>query len=559
MTWSPSAGLLLILSASLPALASPEPARWFPDRPVAWQEHDDQDVSRPPAPTRLQEWDLTLLLRDSVAEEIDRVLSLEGPRAAQDVNALDEVPCSTWFCARNHLWRMSAAEVAAGQAGQPPRLPLTIVKGKDRGASPGFQVVDADGRKFMLKLDPAGHLGLSTGPEIVGQRLFHAAGYNVPGAFIVDLDPEQELKLDPGATFRLYGVQKRPLTADHVAAVLGATARTPEGKVRAAAVPWITGEVLGAFDMKGRRGDDPNDRIPHEHRRSLRASWVLFSWLSTLDASAINTLDSYVTENGRRFVRHHFIDFGAGLGGATVQVRGPHQGSEHIIEVGRTLAALVSLGLYRRQFQDDRTEWQRLTAQYPSVGWFPVHQYDPDAFRSNRKVPAHMRRTARDRYWGAKLVTSFSDDQIAAVVAQARLPAGDAAYLDYALRARRDIIGRRYLREMTAVENPNVSPDGAAVCFEDLAVARGHADPAQLRYQVDVSDGRGGHLLARQHASEGARTCVPLGRPGAGTGYRIVSLTALANGGQPARSARIHLRWRPAEDRFVVVGLERDE
>jgi hypothetical protein len=559
MRWSAAAILLFSLSASAEAVAAPEPARWFPDRPVAWQEHDDQDVARPPAPTRLQEWDKTLLVRDSVANEIDRALSLEGPRAAQDVNALDEVPCSTWFCARNHRRAMTADEVAAGPEGEPPRLPLTIVKGKDRGATPGFQVVDAGGRKFMLKLDPARHLGLSTGPEIIGQRLFHAAGYNVPGAFLVDLSPEQDLNLGPEATFRLYGVQKRPLTADHVQAVLAAAARTPEGKLRAVAVPWIAGEILGGFDMLGRRPDDPNDRIPHEHRRSLRASWVLFAWLSTLDPSSINTLDSYVEQDGRRFVRHYFIDFGAGLGGATVGVRGPHQGNEHIIEVGRTLAALVSLGLYRRPFQDDRGEWRRLTARYPSVGWFPVDSFDPDSFRSNRKVPAHVRRTARDRYWGAKVVTSFSDDQLAAVVAQARLPEGDGVYLNHALRARRDIIGRRYLREMTAVENPTVRPEGLQACFEDLAVARGYAERGPLRYQVEVSDGLGGRLLGGQHPSQGTQTCVPLGPPGPGTGYRVVQVVAQSSGGQPARAARIHLRWRPAESRFVVVGLERDE
>jgi hypothetical protein len=557
MRWSASTALLF--SLSVPAGAAAEPARWFPDRPVAWQEHDDQDVSRPPAPTRLQEWDKTLLLRDSVANEIDRVLSLEGPTPAQDVNALDEVPCSTWFCARNHRTPMTAAAVAAGPEGHPPRLPLTIVKGKDQGASLGFQVVDAGGRKFMLKLDPAGHLGLSTGPEIVGQRLFHAAGYNVPGGFLVDLSPEQDLKLDPQATFSLYGVQKRPLKEDRVRPVLAAAARTAEGKLRAVAVPWIAGETVGGFDMLGRRRDDPNDRIPHEHRRSLRASWVLFAWLSTLDPSSINTLDSYVVQDGRRFVRHYFIDFGAGLGGATVAVRGPHQGREYIIEVGRTLASLVSLGLYRRGFQDDRSEWRRLTAMYPSVGWFPVEGFDPDAFRSNRKVPAHMRRTAGDRYWGAKLVTSFSDEQLAAVVAQARLPEGDAAYLTHALRARRDVIGRRYLGEMTAVENPTVAPDGSRTCFEDLAVVRGYADPGHLRYQVEVSDGRDGRLLAGQYAAAGAQTCVPLGARDPGTGYRIVRVAALPNGGQQARAARIHLRWRPAESRFVVVGLERDE
>ena len=61
-------------------------------------------------------------------------------------------------------------------------MPLTIVKGKDLGAASGFQVKDAAGRKFMLKFDIAGHRGMANTGEIIGNRIFHAAGYNVPGA-----------------------------------------------------------------------------------------------------------------------------------------------------------------------------------------------------------------------------------------------------------------------------------------------------------------------------------------------------------------------------------------
>ena len=45
-------------------------------------------------------------------------------------------------------------------------------------------------------------------------RIFHAAGYNVPGSFVLDLNPATDLTLDPAATFTLYEVERRPLTAD---------------------------------------------------------------------------------------------------------------------------------------------------------------------------------------------------------------------------------------------------------------------------------------------------------------------------------------------------------
>ncbi|HVU49279.1 MAG TPA: hypothetical protein VHL80_01265 [Polyangia bacterium] len=544
--------------------AAEEPRRWFADRPVAWSEHDDAALPATPAASHLQELGLTLVLRDSLAGEVDRTLSLEGATPALDVNALDEVPCSTWFCARNHLHAMTPEEVAAGPPAAPPALPFTIVKGKDEGAATGFQVVDARGHKFMLKVDPAGHLGMATGGEIVGYRVFHAAGYWVPGAFHVDVRDE-DLRLDPEATFKLWGVEKRPLTWQRVRAQLAGVARLPDGRIRAVAVPWIPGEILGGFDLKGRRADDPNDRIPHERRRSLRASWVLYAWLAVLDPSSINTMDSVVSVDGRRFVRHWHFDFGCALGSSTTRQQSAAEQGEYPVEVGRSLRAFFSLGLYHRPFEDQRDAWRSLVEEHPSIGYLPAETFDPDAFRTNRKLPTHVRMTERDAYWGTKLVTAFTDAQLEAVVAAADLPPADAAYAVHALEVRRDILGRRYLRAVAAVEDPATSPTGGEVCFQDLAIARGYAHPAEARYHVEVDDGRGGRLYTGDHRPDGPTSCVPLAASDVGTGYRIVSITTTLDGGAgaPGRTAtkasRVHLRWRDAERRFVVVGLERDE
>ena len=538
------------------ACASGAAVRVFPDRAVAWEEHDSEDVPRPPKRTDLGELDSTLIVRDDMAGEVDRAFALEGDSPAQDVNAADEVPCSTWFCPRNHLRPMAPEAVAAGPEGIAPRLPLRIVKGKDRGASLGFQVIDAAGRKFLLKLDPARHLGLATTAEIAGTRLYHAAGYNVPANFLLELGHD-DLVLDPGATFKLYAVRNRPLTPEIVRERLARAARTPDGRLRAVAVSWVPGKVLGAFDMKGRRADDPNDRIGHEHRRSLRASWMLAAWLGVYDASAINTLDGYVAENGRHFVRHFIIDFGAGLGSATTDIKGPNAGGQHSVEVGRTLASALSLGLYQRRYQGQRDEWTSVVNEHPALGWFPAEEFDVEAFRTNRKIPAHERMTDRDAYWGAKLVTSFSDAQLAAVVAAARLEPREAAWLARVLAVRRDIIGRRYLTPMTAVEAPVLIDDasGARVCFDDLALTRGYAEASRVRYRVAIGDERGRPLADATVAAQGPRSCLPA--PGGGGSYRVVAISAeLADGKggwRRAKTTRVHVR------NGRVVGLERDE
>ena len=549
-----------LLAAALVAVAwigcSADPAvRAFSERSIAWQEHDREDLARAPRPTDLGDLKATLILRDDVAGEVDRAFALEGSRPARDVNAADEVPCSTWFCPRNHLQAMPPDAVAAGAPGAPPRLPLRIVKGKDQGDALGFQVVDADGRKFLLKLDPVGHLGMSTAAEIFGGRLFHAAGYNVPSAFVLDVGPD-DLVVDPGATFKLFKVQKRQLTREIVQQRLARAARTPDGRLRGVAVTWVSGKVLGAFDMQGRRPDDPNDRIPHEDRRSLRASWLLAAWLAIYDASAINTLDSYVEEDGRHFVRHYLIDFGAGLGSGTTDVKGPQDGGQYLVEFGRTLASMFSLGLYRRPYQAQRDAWNRAVADHPSVGWFPAEDFDVEAFRTGRKVPAYRRMTDRDAYWGAKLVTSFTDAQLAAVAEAARLEPGEAAYLARALGVRRDIIGRRYLTAVTAVEQPAVVADGGdvRVCFDDLAVARGYLDAGKVRYRVRISDERGRLIADAMAAAQGARSCVAAAA--VVRGYRVVAINAeIAAGGgwRQAKTSRVHVSGGR------IVGLERDE
>src|SRR4030095_13235325 len=193
------AAVFLAVQAQATAGAQ-EPPRWFADRPIAWEEHDDADVPSPPQANHLQELMLALMVRDSLANEADRLLALEGKTAARDINAVDEVPCSTWFCPRNHRRPMTIDEIVAGPPGFTPRPPFKITKGKHLGSAGGFQVKDADGHKFMLKFDVGGHAGLANAGEMIGSRIFHAAGYNVPGAFALDVRPG-DFVVDPQATF----------------------------------------------------------------------------------------------------------------------------------------------------------------------------------------------------------------------------------------------------------------------------------------------------------------------------------------------------------------------
>ncbi len=543
--------VLLAATATL-AACRPQVSGRFADRPVAWTEQDEAPVATKPASN--PELPESKAFRYFVAGT-DKTFALADIRPAQDVNALDEVPRSTWYVPRNHLHRLSPEEVFAGPPwSAPPVPPFSIVEGKDSGKSPGVFVRDAQGRKYALKFDVAPHTGLMTGAEAVTSRLVYASGYYVPGSYVLDVDPS-ELSIAPGAMYRKHGDQLRRYTPKILAELLDHVARTPDGKLRAVAVAWVEGDPIGPFDMMGTRCDDPNDRIRHEHRRSLRATYVIMGWLNVADLGTINTLDTYVTDGRRRFVRHYFIDFGESLGSASTQPKDLPVGREYSVDLVRGARALVSIGLYRRAWQDDRSAYLRDVIRYPEVGYVPAEDWDPREYHTYGPLPPHFWMTDRDAYWGAKVVTSFTDDQIQAAVQAGHYSPPAAAQLARVLAIRRDQIARRYLVPMTAVEDPVVEPDAQTLCFHDLAIARGYLR-RDATYRIDVRDD-GVRVLRAVVPASRERTCMRLpavqGRP-----YRTVTVrTRFAN--RTAKAARVHLAWRGSENRYVVVGLERDE
>jgi hypothetical protein len=110
-----------------------------------------------------------------------------------------------------------------------------------------------------------------------------------------------------------------------------------------------------------------------------------------------------------------------------------------------------------------------------------------------------------------------------------------------------------------------MAPDGSRVCFEDLAIARGYAQRAEVRYEIEADDGFGDRIASYEQGATGPAACVPIGGAEKGGGYRVISVRARFVGAaghegvHVGKATRVHLRWRASIGRFVVVGLERDE
>ncbi len=121
-------------------------------------------------------------------------------------------------------------------------------------------------------------------------------------------------------------------TAEYHIAQLKRADRDADGSYRVILSKTTPGRPVGRIAFHGTRADDPNDIVPHEHRRELRGYFVFAAWLNHVDAKGINSLSSLVTANGRSFIRHHLLDFGSALGSAAVGPREGWEGYETLVE-----------------------------------------------------------------------------------------------------------------------------------------------------------------------------------------------------------------------------------
>src|SRR5205085_1218346 len=77
--------------------------------------------------------------------------------------------------------------------------------------------------------------------------------------------------------------------------------------------------LLGPYQYWGTRSDDPNDTVPHEHRRDLRGLYVFSAWLNNSGARAVDTHDILTPIDGIARIRHYIVDFTRSLGSGSVK------------------------------------------------------------------------------------------------------------------------------------------------------------------------------------------------------------------------------------------------
>ena len=510
-------GIVLVAGAA----CAGDGVRRFPLRDPVWVDDDSAAVAKKPVKSGSS---VRALMVDSTLMPVSRALVLAVRRPAINVNSLDEVPNSTWFTNRIGIHPMSPEEVARGACGDTPPLdptrgPWIIASGKPDGTHPGLVIKGPDGFRYLVKFDGPLMSQRATAADVVGSKIFHAAGFFVPCNEIVEF-PETVLKLAPTAKGKDEKGHELPLTAEDVKQVLAAAWRTPAGLLRASASRFLPGEPLGPFHYEGVRADDPNDVIPHEMRRELRGSMLLAAWIHHWDAQEANTLDMLVDVGGQRYVRHNLLDWGDALGDIWTWTWARFNqrvgtGRAGYFDIDYALADLVTLGLRPRPWYHAPPPPEPET-----FGYFDSQSLQPREWRGTYRNPAFAEMTPQDALWAARIIARFSDAHIAAIVARAHLDDEWAArYLTDTLIKRRDRILREYLTDLTPLDRFTLTRAAAGepqhLCFEDLAVASHVAPADRTMYRIQLHGGAGldqllGWRQLRPDPAQPARTCVEL-------------------------------------------------
>jgi len=312
----------------------------------------------------------------------------------------------------------------------------------------------------------------------LAKRLMHAAGYNVPEDFIVTFG-RGRLALGHDVEFTAPDGTERIMTVADLDSILTRVERLPDGSWRALASRLLEGHWMGPFDWRGRRRDDPNDLVDHQDRRELRGLRMFSAWLCHFDMKQGNTLDMFVEENGRRFLRHYLIDFASTLGMGAL---GPFPMAchEYTIDLVRSLGRAVSIGM-----REDL--WRELEPPegMEEIGYFETDKFEPMYFKPLEPNAAFANFTDRDGYWAAKIISAFTDEHLAAAVAEGEYPRPEVAeYIADALAMRRDRIARFFFDRVPPLDFFRY--DGGALRFRDLGVERGiYPDmPARYRFRV---------------------------------------------------------------------------
>jgi len=541
-----AAAMGLLLLASLATTVGAQQRKFYDDDPIA-REPNTRDASG--ANPR----DIDLMY--DLAMNLFALQRYPNLVRARNVNTIDELPDSEWFTNRILARPVDIGEAVKGPdtGGGPAPGKLIVTRAKRSGVTPGFTLKDSAGQTWFVQFDAPGQSEAASGSAVVATKLFHALGYFQTENYISYLDPAN-LEVDAQAKVDTPSGRVRSMTLDDIRKVLDRADKRPDGTYRMLASRAIPGRVIGGFKYVGTRKDDPNDIVPHEHRRELRALKVFGAWTNLVDMKALNTLDTVITENGRGVIRHYLQDVGSTFGTGARAPREWDEGYEYIFEGDKTMKRLATVGFYLQP-------WQTVPyTEYESVGRFEGDSFAPEEWKPRIPTAAFLNARADDNFWAARRVMAFSDELIRAIVKTGQYsdPSAEKHLADVLIK-RRDKIGKAYLPAVNPLVDFQLDASGI-LTFENAAVSAGFASAPRGGYEARwyrFDNGNGGASpIGAPARSQDLRIPAPAGLP-AGDGEFIKVEVAAIDPPHSSWSVPVHVYFRRLPAGWKLVGLER--
>lgn len=538
--------VLMLAVVTAPATLVAQAPKFYPDDPLTREP--------PPYPTNAPE----ARALSEILELVGSTLGRPGERHPQNgvipaggVNTLGEVLDGPWFENRHATRRLSREALIRGPrtGGQPMNEgPWQVLAVKPFGFRPGILMSDARKQRYLLLFDDPGSPEVATGAQVVSSHILHAVGYHVPECHIVTF-PREKLVLAEGAEIVSSAGNTRALTDEDIDAFLNQVARIGPRRYRAVAIhasPADAARILGPYQMFSTRSDDPNDVVPHEHRRDLRGLFVIASWINLATTRAISTMDVLIEDGVTPpHIRHYLLELWSSLGGS--DLKGPRRawdGNDPMFDAGAAFRHVVAFGVWS-------PAWMR--ARYPrirGVGQFESETFDPRRWATIERLAPFENRLPDDEFWGAKQVAAFTDDDIRALVTTGEYTDPAAAeWIARTLIERRDRIGRYYFANVLPLDGFRI--ENGHLKFDDLGERYDATRTAQTyttRWLRLVNDSG---ALVPLEAADSLKVPSEVARDQ--DSYYAVGIQR--PGEDPEREVTVYVRARNGDHR--VVGVER--
>ena len=414
--------------AGLGACAQP-PVR-FADREILWRDPDDAPIPMPPPRPQLGNGRFWVGANNAIFQPAERFFNVDYGVEASNVNALDEVPDSTWWTDRRRDPRHPAAPPralgadvltrAAGD-GEAPQAPFRITAGLAGGSTAGFVVPTrsgASGRSSSIRRStPASSAAPTPSPR----------GWRGPRAGACPTTRSSRSRaaissLAPDAKIPNQWGQKEILDDGEVDSILYHCARDAAGRYRVGASRWIDGKVARpvrlARSRRARRQRSHAAPGPPRPARLRRLGGVGRRRRHHREQHARRL---------RRQARQRATSSTTSSTSAAPSAPSPTRsapfwiGDQSYFQADRIIGVALHLRLRAVTTGTTRAGSARgapSSRTYPEIGGYSTPSTSSCASGGPSSTSRRScGRRARDRYWGAKRVAAFSRGEIAAVVA----------------------------------------------------------------------------------------------------------------------------------------------